>query len=242
MIIQIRISARNFCLWFVFHYYSIDNTLAVASLSGSDQPSTSMIIGAAIGGLFLGIMLFAAGLLFALHRQNGQLDLGRFGSIGGSKPRIPSSPHYLSAKQQNHYVSVGSLDWKKTSGIEDVTSGNGSMSTLGRLGGLRPPPLKITNSSIGVSTDYPTATIKRNSGGHNQMRTNIEDTNLYCWWKVLFLSEFNVVFSIDVIGPTTEWVYWLNVHHFAYFETFLFSKLTSSKSITKSDYVWLFFL
>ena len=150
-----------------------DNTLAVASLSG-DQPSANLIVGAAIGGLFLGIMLFAAALLFALHRHDGQLDLGRFGTIGGSRPRIPSSPHYLSAKQQNHYVSVGSLDWKKSSVIEE---GNGSVSTLGR--GLRPPPLKITNSSVGVSTDYPTATIKRNSGGHNHMRANIDEDSMY---------------------------------------------------------------
>ena len=160
----------------IFDWFSTDNTLAVTSVRGTDEhPSTSMIVGAAIGGLFLGIILVAVGLLFALYRQGGQLDLGRFGSIGGSKPRIPSSPHYLSAKQQNHYVSVGSLDWKKSNAIED--SGNGSVSTLGR--GLRPPPLKISNSSVGVSTDYPTATIKRNSGGHNQMRANIEADILY---------------------------------------------------------------
>lgn len=148
-------------------------------MSGDDHPPTSLIVGAAIGGLLLGIVLVAACLLLALHRNGGQLDLGRFGSIGaGSKPRIPSSPHYLSAKQQNHYVSVGSLDWKKSSVIEEV-GGNGSVSTLGR--GLRPPPLKISNSNIGVTSvsDYPTATIKRNSGGHNQMRTNIDADILY---------------------------------------------------------------
>lgn len=144
---------------------------------GGDSSSTSIIIGAVIVGLILGGMLVVGIILIALHQKGGQLDLGRFGSIGGSKPRIPSSPHYLSAKQQNHYVSVGSLDWKKNSTIEEGGVGNGSVSTLGR--GLRPPPLKITNSSVGVSTDYPTATIKRNSGGHTQMRTNIDADNLY---------------------------------------------------------------
>ena len=148
-------------------------------MNGSEQPSTKLIVGAAIGGLLLGIILVAIGLLFGLHRHDGQLDLGRFGMIvGGSKPRIPSSPHYLSAKQQNHYVSVGSLDWKKSSVIEEVGGVNGSISTLGR--GLRPPPLKISNSNI--SPEYSTdrcATIKRNSGGHNQMRTNIESDILY---------------------------------------------------------------
>jgi hypothetical protein len=73
---------------------------------------------------------------------------------------------------------VGSLDWKKSSVIEEVGGVNGSISTLGR--GLRPPPLKISNSNI--SPEYSTdrcATIKRNSGGHNQMRTNIESDILY---------------------------------------------------------------
>ena len=218
--------------YYIFVFVSTDNTLAVTAFSGSDQPSTSMIVGAAIGGLLLGIMLVVVGLLFALHRQNGQLDLGRFGTIGGSKPRIPSSPHYLSAKQQNHYVSVGSLDWKKTSGIEDVGNGNGSMSTLGRLGGLRPPPLKISNSSVGVSTDYPTATIKRNSGGHNQMRTNIEDTNLYRWNPLRHaLSTFRLFNRRDM----TQSVYWLNVRYD------LFSSNLVKEYITKSDHVWLFF-
>ena len=148
-------------------------------MAGSDQPSTKLIVTAAIiGGLFLGVILVAIGLLLGLRKNDGQLDLGRFGTIvGGSKPRIPSSPHYLSAKQQNHYVSVGSLDWKKSSGIEEV-GGNGSISTLGR--GLRPPPLKISNSNI--SPEYSAdrcATIKRNSGGHNQMRTNIESDSMY---------------------------------------------------------------
>lgn len=164
----------------ILYFIQTDNTLAVTSLSGDEHASSNMtIIGAAIGGLLLGIIFVAAGLLFALHKNGGQLDLGRFGTIGtGSKPRIPSSPHYLSAKQQNHYVSVGSLDWKKSSVIEEVGGGNGSVSTLGR--GLRPPPLKISNSNLGVgTTDYPTATIKRNSGGHNQMRTNIEADILY---------------------------------------------------------------
>lgn len=146
------------------------------SLNASDQSSTKVIVGAAIGGLILGSILVAAGLLLCLRIRDGQLDLGRFGTIvGGSKPRIPSSPHYLSAKQQNHYVSVGSLDWKKSSVVEEV-GGNGSISTLGR--GLRPPPLKISNSNV---SDYPTATIKRNSGGHNPMRTNIEADIMYRW-------------------------------------------------------------
>lgn len=165
-------------LMIIFFINLTDNTLAVTSLSGeSDQSSTKLIVGAAIGGLLLGVILVAIGLWFGLQRNDGQLDLGRFGTIvGGSKPRIPSSPHYLSAKQQNHYVSVGSLDWKKSSVIEEV-GGNGSISR-----GLRPPPLKISNSNIGMSPEFPAdrcATIKRNSGGHNQMRTNIESDSLY---------------------------------------------------------------
>ena len=140
------------------------------------------LIGAMVGGILLGAVLVLACLLYALHRRNGKLDLGKLGSIGGSKPRIPSSPHYLSAKQQNHYVSMGSLDWKKGSIVIDGSGntsgvgGGGMMSSTlpGRGHKLKPPPLRITSSSVGVSTDYPTATIKRNSGGHNQMRTNIE--------------------------------------------------------------------
>lgn len=115
-----------------------------------------------------GIILIAV-VLFLLHWRGTTLDLGCFGSVGTSKPQIPSSPHYLSAKQQNHYVSMGSLDWKKSSVIDNSTGG--SVSTLGRV--HRPTPLKLTHST-GVSTEYPTATIKRNSGGHNQMRTNIQ--------------------------------------------------------------------
>ncbi|XP_032777784.2 semaphorin-5A isoform X1 [Daphnia magna] len=152
-----------------------DNTLAVASLNSFDQSPKGVIIGAVIVGIFGGLLLTLAVLIVCLRAKDGQLDLGRFGTIvGGSKPRIPSSPHYLSAKQQNHYVSVGSLDWKKSSVVEEVGGGNGSLSTLGR--GLRPPPLKISNSNV---SDYPTATIKRNSGGHNQMRTNIEADIMY---------------------------------------------------------------
>lgn len=134
----------------------------------SKGSSVDVIIGAVVGGLIFGILLIAL-VLFILHRRGETLDLGCFGSIGSSKPQIPSSPHYLSAKQQNHYVSMGSLDWKKASVIDNSTGG--SISTLGR--GHRPSPLKLT-SSTGVSTDYHTATIKRNSGGHNQMRTNIQ--------------------------------------------------------------------
>lgn len=151
--------------------------MASLSGSGSNQPSLGVLIGAILGGLLLGMVIVLAGLLYALHHRGGRLDLGRFGSIGGSKPRIPSSPHYLSAKQQNHYVSMGSLDYKKSSLVDNscgsIAGGLSSSSTLpGR--GHRPPPLRIHNTSVGVSTDYPTATIKRNSGGHNQMRTNIE--------------------------------------------------------------------
>ena len=157
-----------------------DNTLAVASLNGGlgGDANLGQIFGALIGGMMLGVFLAMAILILCLRRQGGQLDLGQLGSIGGSKPRIPSSPHYLSAKQQNHYVSMGSLDWKKTNAVDD--SGHGSSSTLPSRG-LRPPPLRITNSSsVGVSTDsYPTATIKRNSGGHNQMRTNIEADHIF---------------------------------------------------------------
>lgn len=139
----------------------------MASLSS--QPSMGVIIGAVIGGLIFGIFIVLAILLYAVHSKGGRLEFGRKSS------RIPSSPHYLSAKQQNHYVSMGSLDWKKSSSI--VVDGS---ATLPGRSGLRPPPLRIVNSnhnnatSVGVSTDYPTATIKRNSGGHNQMRTNIE--------------------------------------------------------------------
>lgn len=160
---------------FNFGLFSTDNTLAVASLNSFDQSPKGVIIGAVIVGIFGGLLLTLAVLIVCLRAKDGQLDLGRFGTIvGGSKPRIPSSPHYLSAKQQNHYVSVGSLDWKKSSVVEEVGGGNGSLSTLGR--GLRPPPLKISNSNV---SDYPTATIKRNSGGHNQMRTNIEADIMY---------------------------------------------------------------
>lgn len=168
---------KNFKFQFliIFIYLILDNTLAVASFSGANNghSSVNLVIGAVIGGFLLGILLVVLGLLYALHRQGGQLDLGRFGSIGGSKPRIPSSPHYLSAKQQNHYVSMGSLDWKKSSSVIDNCSNNG---TIGRVN--KPPPLKITVNS-GTSTDYPTATIKRNSGGHNQMRTNIEADDMF---------------------------------------------------------------
>lgn len=157
---------RKFILFSVF----ADNSLLVASLRGvrSGRGSVDVIIGAIVGGILFAVMLIAI-ILFVLQRRGDTLDLGCFGTIGSSKPQIPSSPHYLSAKQQNHYVSMGSLDWKKSSVVDN--SAGGSISTLGR--GHRPTPLKLT-SSTGVSTDYPTATIKRNSGGHNQMRTNIQ--------------------------------------------------------------------
>lgn len=133
-----------------------------------------MVVGAIIGGFVLGVVLVLLTLVFALRKQGGQLDLGRFGSIGGSKPRIPSSPHYLSAKQQNDYVSMGSLDWRKSSSVIDNASNTGTINTRAPKHGS----MKTTANS-GVSTDYPTATIKRNSGGHNSMRTNIEANDMF---------------------------------------------------------------
>ena len=122
------------------------NTLAIASYAGGEA-SVGVIVAAAVGGCVLGAALVSLAVYYHHKRQ---------------KPRIPSSPHYLSAKQQNHYVSMGSLDWKKSSSLVDN-------STLT----LKAPPAKITN-------EYPTATIKRNSHlNGQQMRTNIEADNIF---------------------------------------------------------------
>ena len=94
---------------------------------------------------------------------------------------VPSSPHYLSAKQQNHYVSMGSLDWKKTSPLSsggDIIGGvpvsaAALLSTTTTANKNSAMAGKINN------TDYPTATIKRNSHVNGQLRANIEADNIF---------------------------------------------------------------
>jgi len=106
----------------------------------------ALIIGAAVGGCLLGALLVSLAVLYQ-HKRH--------------KPEMPSSPHYLSAKQQNHYVSMGSLDWKKSTSCVDNTS-------------LKSSPHKINNS------EYPTATIKRTSHLNGQhIRANIEADNMF---------------------------------------------------------------
>jgi len=121
------------------------NTLAVSSYGGGQSPM-ALIIGAAVGGCLLGALLVSLAVLYQ-HKRH--------------KPEMPSSPHYLSAKQQNHYVSMGSLDWKKSTSCVDNTS-------------LKSSPHKINNS------EYPTATIKRTSHLNGQhIRANIEADNMF---------------------------------------------------------------
>ena len=102
------------------------DTLAVASIAASHP--LNVAIGAGLGGCLIGALLAALGAACLQRRRRKE----------ASVPTGP--PGYLSAKQQNHYVSMGSLDWKKSSSLVVDAS------------------LKITNSD-----HYPTATIKRNS-------------------------------------------------------------------------------
>ena len=149
----------------VLFFFTVENTLAVASLGGaSDRASTSVgaIVGAVIGGVLAGGVLTAAAIYYAMKRR---------------QPKIPSSPHYLSAKQQNHYVSMGSLDWKKGSVVDNCSvllplkqmpAGGGGGGGGG--GG------KISNQV----SDYPTATIKRTSNlNSRELRANIEADNIF---------------------------------------------------------------
>ena len=129
------------------------DTLAVASIGGANP--VNVVIGAALGGCLVGALVASvAAVLLQRRRKEASVPTG--------------PPGYLSAKQQNHYVSMGSLDWKKSSSL--VVDGS----------------LKITNCD-----HYPTATIKRNSHGtgsrdhhHHQqqqqlMRANIEADNIF---------------------------------------------------------------
>lgn len=146
-----------------------ENTVAVASVIGSSSPSVGAVVGAALGGCLLGAALAVLAIGYAVRRR---------------RPRIPSSPHYLSAKQQNHYVSMGSLDWKKGSGvvIDDAT-----IASLKPMVAPQPPSSASTANGLPHvghkinNIDYPTATIKRNSHITNgrEIRANIEADNIF---------------------------------------------------------------
>lgn len=131
------------------------DTLAVASVGGATP--LNLIIGAAVGGCLVGALVACLGIALVQRKRK--------------EASVPSDPPgYLSAKQQNHYVSMGSLDWKKSSTLVVDTA------------------LKVTN----CDGHYPTATIKRNShvtsGSRDliqqqqqqqHLRANIEADNIF---------------------------------------------------------------
>lgn len=87
--------------------------------------------------------------------------------------RVPSSPHYMSAKP-NHYVSVPGAEWKR--------KGGGSQSPNGSLkNGSIKSSLRAAMTSVPLK-EFDTATIKRSSHGsygNGHLRADLDSDTIF---------------------------------------------------------------
>ena len=145
-----------------------DGSTTLIPAPGTQQSGVNAIIGACILGFILG-MGVGAGLVyyFLIYRR------GLSGAHG--------SPHYVSAKSQNLYVSLPMLDLKHKHLASSAGSECGTMRSTTTAGTLR----SKASSSIyshggrqngavvnGVNSDYETATIKRSHSQRNSSLLN----------------------------------------------------------------------
>ena len=111
-------------------------------------------VSAVLGALFLGFLLgtiMGAGLLyyFLIFRRHG-------GHHGGS-------PHYVSAKSENLYVSYPLLDLRHKQLSGSTSSDCGTLRSTTTAGTLR----STKGSNMNGKADYETATIKRSHSQRN---------------------------------------------------------------------------
>jgi hypothetical protein len=128
----------------------------------------NVVVGACISGFIFGALVGAALVFYYLkYRKPG-------GPHGGS-------PHYVSAKSQNLYVSLPMLDLKH----KHLSSNQSDCGTLRSTSTLRS---KAGGSSIYSTTkhsDYETATIKRSHSHRNSsliagaMRADLDSDQLF---------------------------------------------------------------
>ena len=140
---------------------------SVPAISVSASTPVNAIVGAAICGLIIGAAVGAGIVYYYL----------RFRKPGGAQ----GSPHYVSAKNQNLYVSLPMLDLKH----KNLSSNQSDCGTLRSTSTLRS---KAGGSSIYSTTkhsDYETATIKRSHSHRNSsliagaMRADLDSDQLF---------------------------------------------------------------
>ena len=142
---------------------------SVPSVSVSASMPVNVVVGACISGFIFGALVGAALVFYILKYKRAG------GPHGGS-------PHYVSAKSQNLYVSLPMLDLKH----KHLSSNQSDCGTLRSNSTLRS---KAGGSSIystnGKHSDYETATIKRSHSHRNSsliagaMRADLDSDQLF---------------------------------------------------------------
>lgn len=134
---------------------SVETDMSSAHSSGSGV-SVQALVGSCIACLIGGAML---GVLATYHV-----------CVRRRHRRVPSSPHYISAKP-NHYVSVPGADWKASGQSPNSTIRNGSIKSS----------LKAAITTLPLK-DFDTATIKRSSHGsygNGHLRADLDSDTIF---------------------------------------------------------------
>lgn len=137
-------------------------TTAVSSVSGDSGGGSEMVT---VQAMVLSCLacLVAGALLGALATFHV--------CVRRKRRRVPSSPHYISAKP-NHYVSVPGAEWKKKGG----QSPNGSLKNGSIKSGIR---AAMTSMPL---KEFDTATIKRSSHGsygNGHLRADLDSDTIF---------------------------------------------------------------
>lgn len=142
-------------------FFTADITVveaAVLSASGESNSggvSVQTLVGSCLACLLLGALLGSLATYHVCVRRRHR--------------RVPSSPHYISAKP-NHYVSVPGADWKGDQSPASTLK-NGSIKN-GLRAAITTLPLK----------EFDTATIKRSSHGsygNGHLRADLDSDTIF---------------------------------------------------------------
>jgi hypothetical protein len=162
--------------------------------AAGDMVALNMVVGACVAGFLFGGLVGAALVYYYLkNKKPGSLGCG-----GGSGNGVVGSPHYISAKSQNLYVSLPMLDLKHKQLSSNASDYSGTLRS-NATGTLRSSKAGGGGSSIysggggGGSSkpgDYETATIKRSHSrrdssllnglmGGNTIRADLDSDTLF---------------------------------------------------------------
>lgn len=134
---------------------AIEAAVMNAGHGGEGGVSVQALVGSCLACLIGGALLGALGTFHVFVRRRHR--------------RVPSSPHYISAKP-NHYVSVPGADWK---------AGQSPSSTI-RNGSIK-STLKSAITTLPLK-DFDTATIKRSSHGsygNGHLRADLDSDTIF---------------------------------------------------------------